>query len=280
MISKSIFLQRSMLLAVLWAIGSVAMSSAIAAPAALSAEQRLNRLENLLSNQVLMEQSQRLGQIQQELTSLRGLLETQAHQLGMIKQRQRNLYQDMDRRLNDLEIQGGGVALSSNEAMATALPAASSSVPPPSAAIGPVSIGSAIAAPQPQADKNGKSAYSLAFNTLKEGKYQQAILAFKAFQQAYPESIYGANAQYWLGEAYSVTREYQTALGEFQKVISQYPKSSKVEGAMLKLGYTYYEMRDWTSAKAALDAVIEKFPGTTVTRKAKERLQRMKREGH
>jgi TolA-binding protein len=49
---------------------------------------------------------------------------------------------------------------------------------------------------------------------------------------------------------------------------------------MLKIGYTYYEMSDWVSAKTALDAVIAKFPGTTVSRKAKERLQRMKREGH
>jgi len=129
-------------------------------------------------------------------------------------------------------------------------------------------------------DKNGKSAYTQAFNTLKEGKYQQAILAFNGFQQNYPESVYADNAQYWLGEAYSVTRDYKTALSEFQKVISQYPQSNKVKDAMLKIGYTYYEMRDWASARSSLDAVISKFPGTTVNRKAKERLQRMKREGH
>lgn len=255
-------------------------SASVAAESSLSVEQRIGRLENLLKNQVLIEQTQRMEQIQQELTSLRELVERQEHQLGLIKQRQRNLYQDIDRRLNDLEIQGGNSAPSAVGAVSSS----GSSVPPPGASTGASSTvvaagtSSVIAAPV-AGDKNGKPAYTQAFNTLKEGKYQQAIIAFKDFMQAYPDSIYGANAQYWLGETYSVTRDYKTALGEFQKVIGQYPQSNKIEGAMLKIGYTYYEMRNWASAKTSLEAVIAKFPGSTVSRKAKERLQRMKREG-
>lgn len=257
----------------------VTSGSSALAENGLSVEQRLGRLENLLQNQVLVEQTQQMEQIQQELTALRELVESQEHQLGLIKQRQRNLYQDMDRRLNDLEIKGGGSSTSSGLSSGVA-PAVSgaSSVPPPGSATAAKDTPVVIAAPV-AGDKNGKSAYTQAFNTLKEGKYQQAIMAFNSFQQTYPESVYGANAQYWLGEAYSVSRDYKTALGEFQKVVSQYPQSNKAEGAMLKIGYTYYEMQDWVSAKTALDAVINKYPGTTVTRKAKERLQRMKREG-
>ncbi|VAW60804.1 TPR repeat containing exported protein; Putative periplasmic protein contains a protein prenylyltransferase domain [hydrothermal vent metagenome] len=256
-----------------------ASSNLVFAESNLSDEQRLSRLENLFKNQVLVEQTQRMEQIQQELTALRELVESQENQLQMIKQRQRNLYQDMDRRLNDLEIKGGGQGASSKNTSSTA-PSGGSPVPPPGAAVAATSVASASPTPAADGDKNGKAAYTQAFNTLKEGKYQQAISAFNAFQQTYPDSVYGANAQYWLGETYSVTRDYKTALAEFQKVIKQYPQSSKVEGAMLKIGYTYYEMRDWASAKASLEAVISQFPNTTVSRKAKERLQRMKREGH
>ena len=262
-------------------------SSLVMAESGLSVEQRLGRLENLLKNQVLIEQTQRMEQIQQELNDIRGLVESQEHQLSLIKQRQRNLYQDIDRRLNDLEIQGGksasaGAASAAASASSAASSGRSSSVPPPGAA-GASSTGRApaVAVAAPVAgDKNGKQAYAEAFNTLKEGKYQQAIVAFNNFQQSYPDSTYCANAQYWLGEAYSVTRDYKTALAEFQKVVAQYPQSNKAKDAMLKIGYTYYEMRDWASAKASLEAVISKHPGTTVSRKAKERLQRMKREGH
>ncbi len=257
-------------------------STALYAESGMSAEQRLGRLENLLGSQVLMEQAQRVEQIQQELTSLRGLLESQENQLSLIKQRQRNLYQDIDRRLNDLEIKGGGAsgsnAASLTEESADSLDAQASPVAPPSSSAG--SGSSANAAPSLSNDKNGKQAYTQAFNTLKEGRYKQAIDEFKAFQKNYPESAYGANAQYWLGEAYSVSRDYKTSLSEFQRVVSEYPTSNKVEGAMLKIGFTYYEMQDWVSAKEALELVINKYPGTTVARKAKERLQRMKREGH
>jgi len=263
---------------------SVFFSAAAFAESDLSVEQRLGRLENLLKNQVLVEQTQQMQQIQQALTNLRDLVESQEHQLTLIKQRQRNLYQDIDRRLGDLETGGGrrSTTSGSSSGIAAASSRVSSSVPPPSSATTPAvdkTLSTVVAAPV-AGDKNGKAAYTQAFNTLKEGKYQQAILAFKSFQQNYPESVYADNAQYWLGEAYSVTRDYKTALSEFQKVISQYPQSNKVKDAMLKIGYTYYEMRDWVSAKASLEAVIAKFPGTTVNRKAKERLQRMKREGH
>jgi len=262
----------------------VFISAPVMAESGLSVEQRLGRLENLLKNQVLTEQTQRMEQIQQELTDLRELVETQEHQLNMIKQRQRNLYQDIDRRLNDLEIQGGkpanSAAAASNKDVTQTKTGISSSVPPPGAAGAAAASAAAVVPATVAGDKNGKPAYTQAFNTLKEGKYQQAITAFKHFLQTYPDSIYGANAQYWLGEAHSVTRDYKTALAEFQKVVEQFPQSNKVEGAMLKIGYTYYEMRDWASAKKALETVIAKFPGSTVSRKAKERLQRMKREGH
>jgi len=262
----------------------VSFSSLVMAESHLSVEQRLGRLENLLKNQVLIEQTQRMEQIQQELSAIRGLVESQEHQLSLIKQRQRNLYQDIDRRLNDLEIQGGKSASSGAAASAgsAASSGRSSSVPPPGAAGASSAVRApavAVAAPV-GGNKNGKQAYAEAFNTLKEGKYQQAIVAFNNFQQNYPDSTYCANAQYWLGEAYSVTRDYKTALAEFQKVVAQYPQSNKAKDAMLKIGYTYYEMRDWASAKASLEAVISKYPGTTASRKAKERLQRMKREGH
>jgi len=244
-----------------------------------SVEQRLGRLENLLSSQVLIEQSQRVEQIQQELTSLRGLLESQENQLSLIKQRQRNLYQDIDRRLNDLEIKGVGSSAPTAAMNTVSSDELASSIAPPSSSVGVVATESTAAPLSLSNDKNGKSAYTRAFNTLKEGRYKQAIDEFKAFQKNYPESAYAANAQYWLGETYSVSRDYKTSLNEFQKVVSDYPDSNKVEGALLKIGFTYYEMQDWSSAKTALELVINKYPGTTVARKAKERLQRMKREG-
>ena len=244
-------------------------------------EQRVQRMEKLLSNQVLMEQMQQMRQIRQELTELRGLLENQDHQINMIKQRQRNLYQDMDRRLLELE-SGKSSSVMPVGSNFNAAPASSGIAAPGIAAVPevstlPVTENNSV---PPAADINGKLAYSQAFGLLKEGRYQQAILAFRDFSQNFPQSKYSANALYWLGEANYVSRDYKTALTEFKKILSLYPDSNKVQGAELKIGYTFYEMKDWSSARAALGQVVSHYPNTTVARKAKERLQRMKREGH
>lgn len=248
-----------------------------------SIEQRLNRLENILGSQVLMDQSQRLELMQQELQALRGMLESQENQLDLIRQRQRNLYQDIDRRLSDLEITSGSGGVSASGLPAAGMSGGSSPIAPPSASVAgsdEVDNELPMTAMVTPGEKSDKSAYSEAFNTLKAGRYQDAINAFKAFQKDYPQSPYRANAQYWLGEAYSVSRDYKTALKEFQAVVNNHPESNKVEGAMLKIGYTHYEMQDWAAARSALNQVVSKYPGTAVARKAEERLQRMQREGH
>ncbi|MFW2374485.1 MAG: tol-pal system protein YbgF [Gammaproteobacteria bacterium] len=238
---------------------------------AASLEDRVERMEKLLGNQVLMDQITDLDQIRMELAEIREMAENQEHQLELIKQRQRNLYQDMDRRMHDLEAGSPRKRSISTQPSPIAPPSSNSSIAPPVVAVVAATDGG---------DKEGKQAYSQAFNLLKEGRYQQAVGDFSNFLSAYPQSKFAGNAQYWLGEANYVSREYKTALKEFQKVLTEYPDSGKVQGAALKMGYTYYEMKDWDSAKTALQQVITKYPNTTFARKAEERLQRIKREGH
>ena len=243
-----------------------------------SVEDRLDRIEKLMGNQVLMEQLQQMDLIRQELTELRELVEGQEHQLSLIKQRQRNLYQDMDRRLQDLE--AGSVRSSATGAAMVS----GSNVPPPVSA-GEMSASSSVKPPvaveSDETDTDGKTAYSQAFNVLKEGDYAKAISEFRSFMQTYPESRYQVNAQYWLGEAYYASRDYKSALGVFQGIVNKNPESSKALDAELKIGYTYYAMQDWTAARQALEGLISKHPDAKRSiEKAQKRLERMTREGH
>jgi tol-pal system protein YbgF len=228
----------------------------------LSDKQRIQRLERLISSDVLRQQTQTIQSLRKEISLLRGQIEQQEYELGSMKQRQRNLYLDMDRRINNVEA-GGGYA--GNGA---------SPVPPPS------STGGAAMAPAAAGDADGQEAYSKAFALLKEGQYKQSIAAFEAFKTSYPNSKYSDNAQYWLGEASYVSRDYKKALTEFQQLIARYPKSSKNPGARLKIGYVYFELKNWPAAREALQKVVKLYPDSTVSKKANERLQRMKREGH
>jgi tol-pal system protein YbgF len=249
------------------------LSANLLAAPGMSIEQRLVRVENMLGNQVMMEQMQQMEQIRAELAEIRGLVENQDHQFKMIKQRQRNLYNDMDRRLHELEV--GTIRKPKSLASSRQpMPTGSSIAPPVSSKVMPV----VVATTNNSQDQHGQLAYSQAFKVLKEGNYQQAIIDFKSFIATYQKSKYVANAQYWLGEANYASRDYKTALEEFNKIKVNYPKSRKIQDAELKIGYTYFEMKDWASAKAALELVISNHPDSIVAKKAKERLVRMKRE--
>ena len=228
----------------------------------LSEKQRLERLERLISSDVLRQQTQTMESLRVEISSLREQVEQQEYELESMKQRQRNLYLDMDRRINNAEAGGRNTATFT-------VP-----VPPPNT----TAANSAV--PVVAGDVDGEEAYSKAFALLKEGQYKQSIQAFEKFKTSYPNSKYADNAQYWLGEASYVSRDYKKALTEFQQLISQYPASTKISGAHLKVGYVYFELKNWSAARDALQQVVKLYPGSSVAKKANERLQRMKREGH
>lgn len=230
----------------------------------MSVKQRLDRLERIISSDVLMEQSRQLEALRQEVSMLREMLEEKDYQLDLVTQRQRSLYSDMDRRLNSLE---GGASRTG-----VAAP-----VPPPGAATGGSLATSAAAAAG--SDKDGAQQYTAAFDLLKEGQYNKSIAAFEGFLNTFPKSKYADNAQYWLGEANYVSRQYKTALSAFQTLIAKYPESKKIPGARLKIGYTYYELQNWSASRDALMQVVKLYPDTAVASKANDRLQRMQREG-
>ena len=232
----------------------------------LSVVQRIERLERMLNSDMLRQQTQAVQSLREEIAALRELVEQQDYEIDSMKQRQRNLYLDMDRRINNAE------AGSRNSRQSVA------PVPPPGSSSG-TTVAPPGAAATGTGGGDGQDVYSAAFALLKEGQYKQSIKAFEAFKTSYPGSKYADNAQYWLGEANYVSRDYKKALSDFQQLIAQYPNSSKNPGARLKIGYIYFELKNWSAAREALQKVISMYPDTTVAKKANERLQRMKREG-
>lgn len=69
----------------------------------LSTTQRLERLERILQSQGLQDMLQQLEQLQQEVNMLRGAIETQNFNLEQLTKRQRDLYTDVDQRLQRIE---------------------------------------------------------------------------------------------------------------------------------------------------------------------------------
>lgn len=121
-------------------------------------------------------------------------------------------------------------------------------------------------------DAKSEAAYRDAFGALKSGEYDKAITALSAFQQQYPNSQYGDNAQFWLAEAHYVKRDFAAALPEYQKMMTNYPASKKLSHAMLKIGYSYLELGQPDQARGVLEDLQRRFPGSAAAQLAAQRL--------
>lgn len=210
-------------------------------------DSRVQRMERVVSNQSLLELAQRLDALQAELRTLRGRLEELENSTEGLKKQQRDLYADLDRRLSGA-----------------------------SPASAPGSVGSRGGSPSAAGSAAAEqAAYTQAFESLRAGSYPAAITGFKQFLSAYPSSSLTDNAQYWLGEAYYVTRDYPSALVSFQDVLTRYPDSRKAPDALLKLGFTQYELKRFKEARTALTEVTQRYPETEAAKLAAERLRRI-----
>lgn len=245
-------------------------------------EARVIRIEKVVQNQSLIQLATDLQQLQSETKALRGDIDTLRHDTENDASRQRELYVDVDRRLQALE-QAERAAANTPPAGQGAFPAVAPSTPPAQSAAPPSAAPAAPAAAPPAAVPrpvgNDQQNYQAAFNLIQARKYDDARKAFSTFLAAFPSSPLADNAQYWLAETHYVERHFADALPEFQKVIDKYPQSSKMPDALLKVGYCNYELKNMEAARAALQQVKQQFPDTTAARLASQRLDRMAQGG-
>ena len=233
---------------------------ALAMPAAgQSTRQRITTLEEQVSSLERQLENNRVVQtdllrkiqgLEAENQSLREDIDRLQFDTGQGADRQRQLYLDLDTRLQALESRGvSAVATEGGESGAV------------------------------QAPLSATDSYQAAFDLLKAGRFVEAQQAYLVFLTDYPGSDMRGNAQYWLAETYYVTREFTTALASFQKVITEYPTSRKLPDAWLKVGFCNYELKNDADARAALNTVVTRYSDSTAAKLANERLVQMRSEG-
>jgi tol-pal system protein YbgF len=279
----------------------LALPAAASAQSTKNLEQRVAKMERMLDSGTLLSLLQSVEQLQAEVRELRGQLEQQQNAVSQLTDRQKELYLDVDRRLQRIEVGGvaagaaaGGIAASGTgtaPAAGTGTPTGStagasstgSSGTSSSTAVGVAAVGAgAAAASTPQTSSSSvdpvkeQQAYQAAFNLLKAGRYDQAAKSFQKFLDAFPNGKFADNAQYWLGESYYVTRKFDSAMREFDKLVTTHPESQKVTHALLKIGYIHDELGQKDKAREVLTGLTEKYPQSTAAGLAAKRLERMR----
>ena len=217
-------------------------------------DQRLQALEETKQNQSIISLVRRIDEAEKLNDQLQGRIEELEYKVKNIAERQRQLYLDVDMRIEELE------STMNKDSMNTAEE-------------------NDLLSSQPLlVDGSDLDNYQLAFKLLKDRQYEAAATALMQFLKVFPDSELANNAQYWLAETYFVTKKFTEALKEFELVLSNYSDSRKASDALLKIGYCYYELKNWDAARDTLLRVQIDYPDTTAARLADQRLQRMEEE--
>ena len=228
----------------------------VAAPAPVtdvtrsSSEQRITELEKKFSTRTDAQhrQQEQLDVMQNEVNELRGSIEVQNYQLEKILERQRELYLEIDKRIESVKTQTSTMPVDTLNTQDTTAEA-------------PLS-------------ENENEAYDKAVNLiLKDRLYEQAIPEFQTFLQNFPNSSYVPNAHYWLGQLLFNKQDWASAGEQFQTLIANYPDSSKRADATLKLGITEMERSNAARAKQLWEQVVAEFPNSSSAKLAEKRLK-------
>jgi tol-pal system protein YbgF len=228
-------------------------------------EARLIRIERVVENQSLVQLSSEVERLRSETSALRGEIETLRFESENSDSRQRELYVDVDRRLQSLE----------SEPRVFEPPPSTPPLGAPTTSAPAASAAAPVAPPRPTG--SDQQNYQAAFDLISARRYEEAGARFETFLVQFPTSPLADNAQYWLAETHYVRGQYAEALPAFRKVIEQYPQSAKLPDALLKVGYCQIELGDRNAARTSLQEVMRQFPDTTAARLASNRLSALPR---
>lgn len=209
---------------------------------------QLTNIENQLDarNRAQIKMLGKLTDLQNEVDELRGVTELHNHKISQIIERQRELYQELDKRV-------------------------SQAIKPQKAA-----SPSAVSQTSYSTNLSENDAYDHAIKlVLRDKKYEEAIEEFKAFLGQYPKSTYADKAHYWLGQLLYNKSDFIAAGKQFDIVLNDFKDSNKRSDAMLKRAIVAQKLNNLSKAKNLYQQVIKDFPSSSAAQLAEPRLSNL-----
>ncbi|HCU66361.1 MAG TPA: tol-pal system protein YbgF [Rheinheimera sp.] len=241
-----------------------------------SVEERLSALERVVEARAAaqLQMQQQLQTLLDEVSELSGKTEMHSYKLEEILQQQRDIYQEIDRRMGG---QGGAATQVQSSANVPAQTPANVPAGNPAAVVAADQVATADVAAAPAAvTMTEAQAYEQAINyVIKDNNYAAAIPAFESFIRDYPNSDYTSNSHYWLGQLYYQKNELGKAKNHFERVVTQYPNTTRVPDALLKLGMVAEKQNESAAAKKYYNQLVKSFPKSKPAATARKKLETM-----
>lgn len=197
----------------------------------------LARLEQ--SSRVQFETQSQVEQLRQEVAKLRGQLEVQGNDLGMLQRQLSSHGTTSDGRKRydpvGVEIDGRSVTV----------------------------------------DQEEKRAFEAALGQFRAGDYKNALTSFRQFESLYPQSPYAPATYFWIGSSQFALKDYKGAIASHENLVSKFPDNSRVPDAILNIGYAQAEAGDRNTARKTLQSLTQRFPQSPAAQLARDRLASM-----
>ena len=185
----------------------------------------------------------KISDLQQEIATLRNLIEENTYLVERYQELQQQRYLDLDKRLHNL-LSEEKEGLDEQQLVG-----------------GEFNLTQEI------------DLYKDALELFETSRYAEALEAFRKLIISFPDGIYSADAYFWSGELYLVQQSFEDAREHYLVVVEKFNKHIRVADSLYKLGVLERVLMNDEVANSYFSRVILEYPDTGAAELAKKSVE-------
>ena len=189
---------------------------------------------------------QKISDLEQEIATLRNLIEENTYLIERYQELQQQRYLDLDKRLHNLLSE-------EKEDLATE-----------------------YLNGQQHNSTEEIDLYKGALELFEASRYAEALESFRELIISYPEGVYSADAYFWSGELYLVQQLFEDAREHYLVVVEKFIDHPRVADSLFKLGVLERALMNDQIANSYFSRVISEYPDTGAAELANKSLEASK----
>ena len=186
---------------------------------------------------------QKISDLEQEIATLRNLIEENTYLIERYQELQQQRYLDLDKRLHNLLSE-------EKEDLATE-----------------------YLNGQQHNSTEEIDLYKGALELFEASRYSEALESFRELIISYPEGAYSADAYFWSGELYLVQQLFEDAREHYLVVVEKFIDHPRVADSLFKLGVLERALMNDQIANSYFSRVISEYPDTGAAELAKKSIE-------
>ena len=193
---------------------------------------------------------QKISDLEQEIATLRNLIEENTYLIERYQELQQQRYLDLDKRLHNLLSE-------EKEDLATE-----------------------YLNGQQHNSTEEIDLYKGALELFEASRYAEALESFRELIISYPEGAYSADAYFWSGELYLVQQLFEDAREHYLVVVEKFIDHPRVADSLFKLGVLERALMNDQIANSYFSRVISEYPDTGAAELAKKSIEASSQESN